>query len=220
MGIVEVNHSNYQITIRSNIFLYGNAVSETVRFDMQTEINLMWNEPRALVWFNGMPYLTIFFIEVFLKPNLKPAEIFANNNPQNNYIRVEEKAYGNISFVDGLGCNTGYFKLDNLYQGSTTSAHEFGHTMGLPHPIDTDFRGKGTPSIMYPRGTLVDAKFQYDATKKAGETGGTLHPINRIVKQSDIDDLNLKYFLQNNLAVIGSFSSVFHEAHLGNERPL
>ena len=68
-----------------------------------------------------------------------------------------------MAFLCGwVGCNTGYFKLENLYKGSTTAAHEYGHTLGLQHPADLDLRGKGIPGIMYPRGTLVDPQFQYD----------------------------------------------------------
>ena len=85
-------------------------------------------------------------------------------NPRNNFFRIEEFATGNISFTDGIGSNSGYFKLENLYKGSTTAAHEYGHTIGLEHPVILDIRGKGQPGIMYPRGTLVDPQFQYDAT--------------------------------------------------------
>jgi hypothetical protein len=218
MGIIEVNHQTYQIVIHSDIFLYGNAVTSQVRIDMEIEINQLWNEPRAIHWFRKMPYLVNFKIQVFNTPTITSHEIISNTNPRNNYIRIEEMAYGNISFVDGLGCNTGYFKLENLYQGSTTSAHEYGHTLGLEHPIHTDYRGQGAPSIMYPRGTLVDAQFQYDVSKQAGEAGGTMHPMHRRVMQHDIDLLNLNYFLENNIHVIGKFSSVYREAHLSNER--
>lgn len=82
----------------------------------------------------------------------------------------------NISFVDGLNSNTGYFLLDNLLNGSTTAAHEFGHTLGLDHPHNLDIRGKGVPGIMYPRGTIVDPPYQYDPNAAPGKPGGTMNP--------------------------------------------
>ena len=145
---------------------------------------------------------------------LTDIDIYQNLDPRNNYFRIEEFAHGNISFVDGLGCNTGYFKLENLYKGSTTAAHEYGHTIGLEHPEDLDLRGKGIPGIMYPRGTLVDPQYQYEPDKPAGEKGGTMYPIYRKVLQSDIDNLKLhRLEFVNGKAVLGEFTSVWHPNH-------
>ncbi len=213
MGIIETDHERQLIRVISNIFLYGNAISETVRKEMEDEINRMWNDPHALIWLYTKPYLIEFFVKVFLFPDLKPHDVVSNTNPRNNYFRIEDYAHGNISFVDGLGCNTGYFKLENLYRGSTTAAHEYGHTLGLAHPEDMDIRGKGIPGIMYPRGSLVNREFQYDPAVPAGDKGGTLYPIHRRVKQEDIDDLGLKKIVLAKEKVIGKFSSVYHHAH-------
>lgn len=213
MGIIELDQSGLQLYVRSHIFLYGNAISEEVRRNMEQEINDMWNAPRALLWLKTMPYLVNFDVKVFLHPHLQAEEIVANRNPLFNYIRVEDFAHGNISFVDGLGCNTGYFLLENLYLGSTTSAHEYGHTLGLPHPDMLDVRGQGVPGIMYPRGTLVDAQYQYDPSVPAGEKGGTIYPIHRKVLKSDIEDLGLFELIQANQFVLGNFSSRYHFAH-------
>ena len=78
--------------------------------------------------------MVFFDINGVYENDLTPEMIFENTNPRNNYFRIEEYARGNISFVDGLGSNTGYFKLENLLNNSTTAAHEFGHTIGLDHP--------------------------------------------------------------------------------------
>jgi hypothetical protein len=212
MGIIETDYHKQLLQIISNIFIYGNAISEEVRRDMEDEINWMWNEPRALLWLEKKPFLVEFAVKVFLYPNLQVQDVISNTNPRNNYFRIEEYAHGNISFVDGLGSNTGYFKLENLYKGSTTAAHEYGHTLGLPHPEDMDIRGKGIPGIMYPRGTLVNAEYQYDPNVAAGAKGGTLYPIHRRVKQGDIDDLYLLKILSSKEKVLGKFSSIFHEA--------
>lgn len=219
MGIIEVDQQQAHIHILSSIFLYGNSISEEVRKNAEEEINEMWNAPRALVWIDATPYLVLFYTEVFLFPDLKEEEVWANKNPRNNYIRVEEFAYGNISFVDGLGSNTGYFKLENLYKGSTTVAHEYGHTIGLPHPQDMNLLGKGQPGIMYPRGTLVDPEYQYNPNAQPGTVGGTIHPIHRKVSQDDIDLLDLGNKVKRKEKILGKFSMRYHYPHLSNDRP-
>jgi hypothetical protein len=77
-----------------------------------------------------------------------------------------------------------------------------------------DIRGKGVPGIMYPRGTLVDPQYQYDPSRPAGVTGGTMHPMYRKVLPSDIHLLRInKLRFSNNRAIIGEFSNVYHWSH-------
>ncbi|MFZ1313624.1 MAG: peptidase M10, partial [Chitinophagaceae bacterium] len=153
MGTVETG--SQQIFINSHIITYGNAANEALTEMIRDEIETMWNEPQARVVFNDYDCRIVFSITAAFEPGIRDIDIYQNLDPRNNYFRIEEFAYGNISFVDGLGCNSGYFKLENLYKGSTTAAHEYGHTIGLNHPDELDIRGKGVPGIMYPRGTLV-----------------------------------------------------------------
>lgn len=213
MGTVEIL-SPRTLTIVSHIITYGNASTPGLTEQIRDEIETMWNEPRAYISFDRDNYLVEFKIFAEHHPLIQPEEILSNDNPRNNYFRIEQFAHGNISFVDGLGCNTGYFKLENLYKGSTTAAHEYGHTIGLHHPSNLDLRGKGVPGIMYPRGTLIDPPFQYDPSKPAGVPGGTMHPMYRKVLAGDITMLKLnrlKFF--NNFAVLGEFSSIWHPDH-------
>lgn len=213
MGIIEVQSQNI-LVLYAHIITYGNGATAELTEQIKEEIEIMWNEPRAIVNVKDNDYLVQFLITAEYKPHIEPEEILGNDNPLNNYFRIEEFAHGNISFVDGLGCNTGYFKVENLYEGSTTAAHEFGHTIGLAHPVDLDLRGKGVPGIMYPRGTLVDPQFQYDPAKPAGVTGGTMHPMYRKVQQQDVQLLQIeKLAFKNNAAIIGDFSSVWHPNH-------
>jgi hypothetical protein len=210
MGIAEFLHSNH-LLISSHIIIYGNAADEIITERIRNEIENMWNEPRGTIRYENGLCLVQFKITAQLKPEMNPEEILGNDNPLTTYFRVEETARGNISFVDGLGCNTGYFQLDNLYEGSTTAAHEYGHTLGLAHPFFLDIRGKGRPGIMYPRGTLVDAAFQYNPAAAIGEPGSTMHPMHRRVLQTDIDQLKIHQLeFNNNVAVFGNFSSVWH----------
>ncbi|MFL5772539.1 MAG: peptidase M10, partial [Flavisolibacter sp.] len=174
----------------------------------------MWNEPHGTILIHDSTFQIVFRITAEIKKEISKREISKNKNPRANYFRIEEYVNGNISFVDGLGCNTGHFKLENLYEGSTTAAHEYGHTLGLDHPKQLDIRGKGVPGIMYPRGTLVDPQFQYDPTKPAGVTGGTMHPMYRKVFQTDIDQLKLhELSFRNKRAILGNFTNVYHWSH-------
>ena len=212
MGIIEIDAQ--QLIIRSHIVTYGNAADPTVTELIREEIEAMWNEPNGLIEWKGKELFVSFKISAAFEPGISPVDIYQNSNPLNNYFRIEEFAQGNISFVDGIGCNTGYFKLENLYKGSTTAAHEYGHTLGLQHPTDLDLRGKGVPGIMYPRGTLVDPQFQYDQTKPAGVTGGTMRPVYRKVLKEDIASLRLhKLNFESGKAIIGEFTSVWHPDH-------
>lgn len=212
MGRAEIE--SLRVTIYSHIITYGNAATPELTELMREEIETMWNESAASLRFDDSLFEVRFNITASFQPAITDIAIYQNLDPRNNYFRIEEFALGNISFVDGLGCNSGYFKLENLYKGSTTAAHEYGHTLGLEHPSDLDLRGKGIPGIMYPRGTLVDPQFQYDPGTAAGTKGGTLYPIYRKVLKSDIDDLKLhRLSFENGKAIIGEFTNVWHPDH-------
>jgi hypothetical protein len=214
MGEAEINFYLKKITIHSKIITYGNAADSLLTERIRDEIETMWNEPSGFVRIKQNNFKVEFRITAEWQPEITPLIIYQNLDPMNNYFRIEEFAHGNISFVDGLKCNSGYFKLENLYAGSTTAAHEYGHTLGLDHPKYLDIRGEGVPGIMYPRGTLVDAQYQYDPSIPAGITGGTMHPMHRKVKQTDIEALKLhRLNFENGKSIIGEFTNVWHPDH-------
>ena len=212
MGSAEID--KHQLLIYSHIITYGNAADIALTEMMREEIETMWNEPGASLRLEDSTFEIRFIITCSFEPAITNIDIYQNLDPRNNYFRVEEFAYGNISFVDGLGCNSGYFKLENLYKGSTTAAHEYGHTLGLEHPHDLDIRGKGVPGIMYPRGTLVDPQYQYEPDKPAGTKGGTLYPVYRKVRSEDIQNLKLnRQAFENGKSILGEFTNVWHPDH-------
>lgn len=221
MGEAELRFNDSQLILHASIIIYGEAANDALAIQIAKDIEDLWNEADGKViirqnWFTKKSYSVRFNIEGRFDPNLTPQTVFENTNPRNNYFRIEEYANGNISYVDGINSNTGYFKLQNLLDNSSTAAHEFGHTIGLDHPKNLDIRGQGTPGIMYPRGTIVDPQFQYYPDVAPGEKGGTLNPFTRKVLQKDIDDLKLNSlnFDDKGFAVLGGFSSVWHDKHI------
>jgi hypothetical protein len=217
MGEAELHTISHQLVINSVFFFYGDASSKELSWQIANDISKHWNEPKAKIKIGGDLFNVQFDIDGIYEPGLDPEKVWYNDNPRFNFFRIEEFATGNISFVDGIGCNSGYFKLDNLLQTSTTAAHEYGHTLGLVHPTNLDIRGMATPGIMYPRGTLVDPRFQYNPNASAGDSqsGGTLNPVHRKVLTTDVTDLKLHRLLFNNgRAIVGEFSSLYHEKHV------
>jgi hypothetical protein len=215
MGEAELNIFSRRLTIRSILYFYGGAASSQLAMQIAEDIGAAWNEPQGTVKIRGEFYGVRFEIEGIYKPDLLPAAVWHNTDPRLNFFRIEEYSLHDISSVDGLGCNTGYFKLGNLVNHSTTAAHEYGHTLGLDHPKDLDIRGKGQPGIMYPRGTLCDPEYQYDPAAAAGGPGGTLNPFKRKVLTADIAGLRLSrlVFDDRSLSVLGEFSSLYHQRH-------
>jgi hypothetical protein len=214
MGEAGIDTHHKQIVIHSHIITYGNATNGELTEQIRDEIETMWNEAQGRIVLNNETYLVQFNITAETKASITELEVLQNVDPRNNYFRIEPFVHGSISFVDGLGCNSGYFLLENLYKGSTTAAHEYGHTLGLDHPKNLDIRGQGVPGIMYPRGTLVDPEYQYSSSVPAGQKGGTMHPVYRKVKQEDIQNLKLhRLDFESSRAIIGEFTNIFHWNH-------
>ncbi|MBC7886437.1 MAG: peptidase M10 [Ferruginibacter sp.] len=216
MGEAEINTTAQQIIIHSTIFIYGDAANAALGVQIAKDISDHWNDANGKLMHKNRLYHVVFDIQGHWAENLTPEMVVENSNPRNNYFRVEAYAGMDISFVDGIGSNTGYFKLDNLLNNSTTAAHEYGHTIGLHHPPILDIRGKGRPGIMYPRGTIVDAFYQYNPAAAPLEPGGTINPFTRKVLQDEIEKLRLQKldFSSNGLAILGGFTSQWHEKHL------
>ncbi len=217
MGEAEWLKSESKIRIHSDFYFYGDAASQMFADTIASDIALHWNQPSGMVYIKKVPCAVEFIIRGYYEKELAPEMVWFNTNPRNNYFRIEEVSPVHVSFVDGINCNTGYFKLDNLLNNSTTAAHEYGHTIGLDHPDILDIRGKGQPGIMYPRGTICDPLFQYDPNAEPLKPGGTLNPFTRRVLQSDIDQLQLNKLEWNKqgFAVLGGFSSLYH----GKQQP-
>lgn len=212
MGEVELIENKRILIIRSEMICYGDLSTDDLAHRIANDISSHWNIPGAKIKMKGDYYEVRFEITGKSIPDLDPELVWYNDDPKLNYFRIQEYVVGDISFVDGLNSNTGVFKLANLLQTSTTTAHEYGHTLGLDHPDSLDHRGKGIPSIMFPRGTLCDNIYQYWPHAKSGEHGGTLDPSHRIVTREDIEQLHLPKlrFDWSGKARLGDFTSIYH----------
>src|SRR5690242_8051081 len=123
MGEAELHTSNLELVVRSVLYFYGGAADGNLALQIAEDIGTAWNAPGGSVKIRGELYRVRFDIEGYYKPDLQPAAVWHNTNPRLNFFRIEEYSQHDISSVDGLGCNTGYFKLGNLLDHSTTAAH-------------------------------------------------------------------------------------------------
>src|SRR4051812_26760963 len=101
MGEAEINRESRQLIIHSVLFFYGNAANELLSGQIAKDIATHWNEPNSIIRIKGEQYLVYFDIEGIHAPSLTPETVFENDDPRNNYFRIEEYAHGNVSFVDG-----------------------------------------------------------------------------------------------------------------------
>lgn len=209
------------LLIYNELYFYGNNANEEISQRITQDIETSWNEPNASILINEIEYQVQFIFKAFFTPELTQEQIKNNQFVWKKFFRVEKSSKLHVSFVDGIHSNSGYFMLKNVEKpNSKTGAHEIGHSFGLVHPDNLDYRGKGRPHIMYPRGTLVDKEFQYkpDANllvidgKLTIEPGATIDTDKRCVMVQNILELNLdKLTYIHNQATLSKLSNKYHD---------
>ncbi len=219
-AVAHLSFEEKTIVVSAKLYFYGSCATVDIAQKIVVEISEQYNSANGKVKIDDEIFDVKFDIDFEIVDNIKALELAAKNrNYRNNFIRIEQKNVAERSFMGfGLGQNAGHWLITDNLGESTTAAHEFGHGLGLDHPQEYDMRGFGTPpSIMAPRGTIVDAQFQWNPTVEAGEFGGTLKPIYRKVSAWEVAQIfEGKVFSEKGNLNIGETSNnVFDE--VGNQ---
>jgi hypothetical protein len=213
-AIAKINHDTKSITISATLNFYGSFAEPILAEKIILEINTLWNEPKANFEVNELPYEVIFSIDYACHSAETILEkCISNSSYAENFIRIEEKNTAERSMMGfGLGQNSGHWLITDNLGESTTAAHEFGHAIGLPHPDHLDYRNTGFPPIMAPRGTLVDAQYQWNPLAETGSYGGTMRPIWRRVRDYEIVAVLRPFDLSEVSEInIGSLTNILYD---------
>jgi hypothetical protein len=214
-AIAKINSESSQISIEAELVFYGKYSTDDLAQKIVLEINQMWNEPSAKLQLGSRLFDIVFDIKYLCLSNSEVLlKVMNNTNYAVNFIRIEDKNIAERSMMGfGLGENSGHWLITDQLGESTTAAHEFGHALGLPHPNQLDFRFSGNPPIMAPRGTLVDADFQWNPLAEPGAFGGTMRPIFRRVRASEVLQVlkNLNPESTENLKIGKMINQLFDE---------
>lgn len=182
-ALIERDDVSKTIRVIGRIVYSGAAMTDAIAEASTREIQDMWSESPTDVKIGNTLYRVEFDIDHVI------AGRQALPNPDScgyNYIQIINKTNaGDRSYYEGLGSRNGVFYTSDALGTSTTAAHEFGHGLMLDHN-DGDQRNAPVPGIMFARGTLVKAEFQWDPRAAAGAAGGTINPQYRKVRSVDI----------------------------------
>lgn len=211
-----------ELRVKAVLFLYGKYAGEQLARDIEAEINRMWNQPLVVV-----PVLT-HYLKVRFRVQVQPVTVEEarqkmrdNLSHEVNFVRVEDTNIVERSMMgQGLGQNSGHWLITDQLGHSTTAAHEFGHALGLPHPRELNYRGTGYPPLMAPRGTLVDAVFQWNPLAEPGAYGGTMNPVHRRVRQEEVLDVMGRAVFTGDSFIIGEISNLYYNETGNPENPV
>lgn len=206
-----------EVRVKATLFLYGKYAAEPLARDIAAEINRMWNQPLVVVPVQTR-YLKVRFLVHVEAVTVEEAKQKMRDNVSHevNFVRVEDANIVERSMMGrGLGQNSGHWLISDQLGHSTTAAHEFGHALGLPHPAQLDYRGTGYPPLMAPRGTLVDAVFQWNPQAEPGAYGGTMNPVHRRVRQEEVMEVMARAIFTGDNFIIGEIANLYYD-EVGN----
>lgn len=187
-AFIKLDTENNILRVQAKIYFYGKYAENTLGEKIIKEINDFWNAPQTRYAINNVNFNVNFEVAQACISLEEAASLMATNtNYAVNFVRIEDKNVSERSMMGyGLGDNSGHWIITDKLGESTTAAHEFGHAFGLPHPDQIDYRNTGLPPIMAPRGTIVDAVFQWNPLADAGMPGGTMMPAHRRVRTEEV----------------------------------
>lgn len=204
---------NEELLVKAGLFLYGKYATGQLAEEIEAEINRMWNQPLVVLPVEARYLKVRFHVEVStLRADEVKAKMRDNLSHEVNFVRIEETNIVERSMMGhGLGQNSGHWLITDQLGRSTTAAHEFGHALGLPHPAQLDYRGTGYPPLMAPRGTLVDAVFQWNPLAEPGAYGGTMNPVHRRVRQEEVLEVMARATYTGSNFIIGEISNLYYD---------
>lgn len=210
-----------ELRVKATLFLYGKYAGEQLALEIASEINGMWNMPLVVVPVKTRYLKVRFQVQVQAVTTEEARQKMCENGSHEvNFVRVEDANIVERSMMGrGLGQNSGHWLITDQLGRSTTAAHEFGHALGLPHPEQLDYRGTGYPPLMAPRGTLVDAVFQWNPLAEPGAYGGTMNPVHRRVRQEEVLEVMARATFTGDNFIIGEISNLFYDERGNAENP-
>ena len=187
---VTINKANKNIIIAQKFIFYGTEANPSLSSRIANEISYQFNNYGGTVKYNGTNGWKVKFQISYETLSVSQAQNLARDNTDRklNFIRIEKNTnrHGR-SFMNAIGSNSGHWLVSDGLGESSTAPHENAHGLGLYHISDQ--RGEGIPNIMAARGSLVDPQYQYDSKAPAGTKGGSVNPIHRRVRNTDIQGI-------------------------------
>lgn len=182
-ALIERDDVAKTIRVIGRIVYFGTALTDEIAEASTREIQDMWSETPTDIKIGAASYRVIFEIDHVIAGR---TDLLNADSCAYNFIEILAKtSAGDRSYYRGLGSRNGVFYTSDALGTSTTAAHEFGHGLMLDHN-DGDQRAASVPGIMFARGTLVRAEYQWNPSAQSGAAGGTINPIHRKVRSIDI----------------------------------
>jgi hypothetical protein len=210
-ALVIKNTVESKLTLRSHLYLYG-QVDELLATQIADEINLVWNENNHKVEIDQKLYQLIVRVTTSVV-SVNQAIAFARLNPLalNNFIRINSFPNDSIPVPFILGNTNSGIWISSFNLGkSTTAAHEYGHSLGLNHPLDEGLH-MGTPRLMITDYYPVEAKYWLNPNAFSGDELARLDLNNRQLTKADVRELGLEKlnFDQQETSTIGKYDFIF-----------
>ncbi len=206
------DEKNKTVTINSTFLVYGSGAKDYAK-QFANNVKEMWNAAGGKITVDGKEYTAKFNISYTVASEGTAKELASGNkDPKLNFVRIETvNDPSNVGKGDTKGGSNSFFintkQLDE--KGSTTSAHEYGHSLGLDGHTSTDNYMSGQPDIMTTKATLVDKEFSTNPPTPSpnGQQGYRLDTQYRKVLQNNLDGINI------NRASVGKVDNLIYNSN-------